>query len=62
VYVWADFKRSKKRGHNMEGNKSHLAKMLMITVMGEDYREPQKKHISSLKIFWWRVKKCLFGL
>ena len=46
----------------MEGNKSHLAKMLMITVMGEDYREPQKKHISSLKIFWWRVKKCLFGL
>jgi len=46
----------------MDGNKSDLAKMLMLTIMGEDYREPNKKQRPVLKIFWWRVKKCLFGL
>ena len=46
----------------MEGNKSELAKVLTAMVMGEDYRKPDKKHISTLKTFWRRVKKCLFGL
>jgi len=46
----------------MEENKGDLAKVLTVMIMGEDYREPDTKRKPILKIFWWRVKKCLFGL
>jgi len=46
----------------MDENKTEIAKVLTIMVMGEDYREPNNKPTPRIKTFWWRVKKCLFGL
>jgi hypothetical protein len=43
----------------MEGNKRKIAEGLTLIIMGEDYREPDKR---TLKTLWRRIKKCLFGL
>jgi len=45
----------------MDENNRELAKVLTIMVMGEDYREPDKKPTPNIKTFWEKVKKCLLG-
>jgi len=42
----------------MTSDKKEIAKILTISILGEDYREAPK---SKFKSFWRRIKKCLPG-